>query len=200
MTTPRPDASETFGVPARMPRLLTRLLGLNPLVRNTDRVEALLLLVAVAVSILALPVAAAVGTAVHESRARVYAEQAQTREKVVATITGEHDGRRNLSSPTVTAPARWIAAGAEHTGMVAVPRAVKPGDRVDVWVDEQGSPVSKPMFSALDEAVAAGSALWFGVVIAAAALFGLARVLLDRRRHAGWQRDFDRMVHTGTAE
>lgn len=199
MTTPRPDELETFAVPARMPGPLGRLFGRNPLVRTTDRVEALLLVLAFAVSILALPLAAAVGTAVHESRARVYAEQAQTRHQVVATITGESDGRRNLSSPTVTAPARWVAAGAEHTGMVAVPRAVKPGDRVDVWVDEQGSPVSKPMFSALDEAVAVGAAFWFGVVTGAVALFGLARILLDRSRHAGWQRDFDRLV-SSTAE
>ncbi len=200
MTTPRPDELETFDVPARMPRPLARLFGRNPLVRTADRVEALLLVLAFAVSILALPVAAAVGTAVHESRARVYAEQAQTRHKVVATITGESDGRRNLSSPTVTAPARWVAAGTEHTGMVVIERAMKPGDRVDVWVDEQGSPVSKPMFSALDEAVAAGAALWFGVVIGAAALCGFARVLLDRSRHAGWQRDFDRMVGGRKAE
>lgn len=200
MTTPRPDELETFAVPARMPRPFTRLFGRNPLVRTIDRVEALLLVLAFAVSILALPVAAAVGTAVHESRSRVYAEQAQTRHQVVATITGDSDGRRNLSSPTVTAPARWVAAGVEHTGMVAVERAVKPGDRVGVWVDEQGSPVSKPMFTAVDEAVATGAALWFGVVIGAAGLFGCARVLLDRSRHAGWQRDFDRMVSGSTAE
>lgn len=200
MPTPRPDELETFDVPARMPRLFARLFARNPLVRTTDRVEALLLVLAFAVSILALPVAAAVGTAVHETRSRVYAEQAQTRHKVVATITGESDGRRNLSSPTITAPARWVAAGTEHTGMVGVQRAVKPGDRVDVWVDEQGSPVGKPMFSALDEAVAAGASLWFGVVIGAAALFGLARTLLDRERHAAWQRDFDRMVGKSTAE
>ncbi len=200
MTTPRPDELDTFDVPARVPRPLARLFGRNPLVRTTDRVEALLLVLVLAISILALPVAAAVGTAVHESRARVYAEQAQTRHQVVATITGDSDGRRNLSSPNVTAPARWVVAGAEHTGMVAVQRVVKPGDRVDVWVDEQGSPVSKPMISALDEAVAAGSALWFGVVIGAATLFGLARILLDRERHAGWQRDFDRMVNSSAAK
>ncbi len=200
MTTPRPDELETFDIPARMPRLFARLFGRNPLVRTTDRIEALLLVLVFAISILALPVAAAVGTAVHQSRSRFYAEQAQTIEKVVATITGDSDGRRNLSSPAVTAPARWVAAGTEHTGMVAVHRAVKPGDRVDVWVDQQGSPVSKPMFSAVDEAVAAGSAIWFGVVTGAAALYGLARSLLDRKRHAGWQRDFDRMVNSSAAE
>jgi hypothetical protein len=192
-------AMDTFTV--RMPRsLFVRLFGLNPLVRITDRVEALLLVFAFVVSIVALPVAAAVGTAVYDSRSRVYAAQALTRQKVTATITGNSDAGRNLGSPTVAAPARWVAEGTEHTGLVVVERTAKPGDRVDIWVDEHGVPVGKPVFSALDEAVATGSAIWFGVVIGAAALLGTARVLIDRKRHARWQRDFDRMVGDRTAE
>lgn len=200
MTTSCPEpAMDTFTVP--MPRsLFVRLFGLNPLVRTTDRVEALLLVFAFVVSIVALPVAAAVGTAVHDSRSRVYAAQAQTHQKVTATVTGDSDADRKLSSATVTAPARWVVAGTERTGLVVVERNAKPGDRVDIWVDEQGIPVGKPVFSAVDEAVATGTAIWFGVVIGAATLFGLARVLIDRKRHAGWQRDFDRMVADRAAE
>lgn len=200
MTTPRPEpAMDTFTVP--MPRsLFVRLFGLNPLVRTADRVEALLLVFAFVVSIVAVPVAAAVGTAVHDSRSRVYAAQAQIRQQVTATITGDSDAGRNLSGPTVAAPARWVVAGTERTGLVVVDRNAKPGDRVDIWVDEQGIPVGKPVVSATDEAVATGLAIWFGVVIAAATLFGTARVLLDRKRHAGWQRDLDRMVGDRTAE
>ncbi|OBI20090.1 hypothetical protein A5712_18535 [Mycobacterium sp. E2327] len=191
---------ETLEVSARVPPLLARLFGLNPLVRTIDRVEALCLVLAFVVSIVALPVAAAVGTAVHDSRSRVYAAQAQTRQKVTATITGDSDAGRNLSSPTVAAPARWFVAGSEHTGLVVVERTAKPGDRVDIWVDEQGLPVGKPVFSASDEAVATATAIWFGVVIGAATLFGMARILIDRKRHAGWQRDFDRMVADRTAD
>lgn len=200
MTTQCPDpAMDTFTVP--VPRsLFVRLFGLNPLVRTVDRVEALLLVFAFVVSIVALPVAAAVGTAVYDSRSRVYAAQAQTHQNVTATITGEGQAGRNLASPTVAAPARWDAAGTEHTGLVVVERTAKPGDRVDIWVDEQGLPVDKPVFSALDEAVATGTAIWFGVVIGAAVLFGVARVVIDRKRHAGWQRDFDRMVGDRSAE
>lgn len=162
-------AKEAFAV--GMPRsLAVRLFGLNPLVRTTDRVEALILVMAFVVSVVALPVAAAVGTAVHESRSRLYAEQA--RHTVVATITEDSDARRNLSGSTATAPAQWVAAGTEHAG----------------------SPVVKPMPSARDEAVATALAIWFGAVIGAAVLFGLTRILIDRVRYAGWQRDFDRMV------
>ncbi|OBK44493.1 hypothetical protein A5655_14325 [Mycobacterium sp. 1081908.1] len=191
---------ESLRVPARMPPLFVRLFGRNPLVRTTDRVEALLLVFAFVVSIVALPVAAAVGTAVHDSRSRVYAAQAQTHQKVTATVTGDSDADRKLSSARVAAPARWVVSGTERTGLVVVERKAKPGDRVDIWVDEQGTPVNKPVFSAVDEAVATGTAIWFGVVIGAATLFGLARVFIDRKRHAGWQRDFDRMVAGRAAE
>ena len=42
--------------------------GRHPLVRASDRVEALVLVLAVVVSLLAAPIAAAVGTAVYDSR------------------------------------------------------------------------------------------------------------------------------------
>ncbi|MGH3677775.1 MAG: hypothetical protein ACRDU5_18985 [Mycobacterium sp.] len=96
MTVPRPhdrpisihatpdDALETFTV--RLPRWpIFGLLSRNPLVRRSDRIEALVLALAVVVLLLAVPVAAAVGTVVHDSRRDVYAEQAQTRHVVTAT-------------------------------------------------------------------------------------------------------------------
>ena len=80
-------AMDTFTV--RLPRwpILLRLLGRDPLVRTTDRIEALVLVLAVVVSLLAIPIAAAVGTAVYDSRRQAYAEQAHTRHTVAATVT-----------------------------------------------------------------------------------------------------------------
>ena len=82
MTTPQPDhqrrtghwldegaAMDTFTV--RSPRwLVVRLFGRNPLIRISDRIEALALVLTVVVSLLAAPIAAAVGTAVYDSRSR----------------------------------------------------------------------------------------------------------------------------------
>ena len=64
----------TVGLP-RWP--IVRLLGRNPLIRISDRVEAVVLVLAVLVSPLAASIAAAVGTAVDDSRRHLYAEQAQ---------------------------------------------------------------------------------------------------------------------------
>jgi hypothetical protein len=51
----------------------------NPLVRLSDRVGVLLVLLACVASIIAAPVAGAVGTAVYDAHSLRHAEQAQTR-------------------------------------------------------------------------------------------------------------------------
>ena len=59
----------------------------NPLVRRIDRVEPLAIMLAIVVSLLVIPVAGAVGTAVYDDRADLYAQEAGTRHRVTATIT-----------------------------------------------------------------------------------------------------------------
>jgi hypothetical protein len=210
MTTPQPDhrrltghwlddeaAMDIFTV--RMPRWrFVRLCGRNSLVRAADRVEALVLVLAVVVALLAAPIAAAVGTAVHDSRRHLYAEQAQTRHTVTATVI-DNSATKTSPSKTMTVPARWSAAGAEHTGDVKTRHPVKPGDSIDIWVDLDGSPISSPapMRAAAEEAVVAAGAIWLGAVVAAAALFAGTRAVLNRVRHARWQHDFDKLVGDG---
>ena len=47
-----------------------------------------------------------------------------------------------------------------------------------------------------DEAVAAASAIWFSVAIAAGVLVAGTRAALNRARHAQWQDDFDNLVES----
>lgn len=195
MANRRPDddaAMETFTLPVPR-RLLARLFGRNPLIRKSDRVEALILVLAVAMSLVAVPIGAAVGTVVHDSRSRLYAEQVQTRRPVTATVTGESQ-RRNLDSPTVTVPARWFAAGTERTGDVTAPLKAKTGDEIEIWVDDRGLPVPRPVNTARNDALVFAVAIWWGVSLLAVALFARARITLDRLRYARWQQSFDRLV------
>ncbi|OBH50312.1 hypothetical protein [Mycobacterium sp. E2479] len=192
----RPDddsAMETFSV--RLPwRLFMRLFGRNPLIRTTDRVEAMVLALVVAASLIAVPISAAVGTAVHDSRSRLYAEQVQTRHPVTATVTGGSHPGRNLESPTVTVPARWFAAGTERTGDVTAPLTANIGDDIEIWVDDEGVPVARPVNTARDDALAFAVATWWAVSLLAVALFARVRITLDRLRYDGWQQSFDRLV------
>ncbi|OBF85486.1 hypothetical protein A5791_23025 [Mycobacterium sp. 852002-51163_SCH5372311] len=187
------DAMETFTV--RLPRKTSvSLFGGNPLTRTSDRLQAFFLVLAVAVSLISMPVAAAVGTAVHDSRSRVYTEQAAKYRTVTATVIGTGDSRQNLERPTITVPARWLISGTEHTGDVVAPRTVQVGDTVEVWLDDDGSPVGRPSTTAVDEAVASAFAVWLGTTLSAVALYLVARMALDRSRNAAWQRGIDNLL------
>src|SRR4029077_3894617 len=54
---------------------LAQALGRNPLVRASDRIEVAVMALAVAVSLAAMPIAGAIGTAVRDEQSRVYAAE-----------------------------------------------------------------------------------------------------------------------------
>ena len=68
---------QTFSLdPRRWPVGL--LFSRSPLVRRSDRLEVLAIAFALAISLLALPIVAAIATDVHQAHRGIYAEQAQT--------------------------------------------------------------------------------------------------------------------------
>lgn len=136
-------ALDTFTV--RLPRWrFAQLFGFNPLVRIGDRVEALVVVLAVVISVIAVPIAAAVGTVVYDSRSRQYAERAQISRVVTGTVTSLKVAYHESLGPTITVLARWVDGGTEHTGAVSAPRGVTIGDSIDIWVGEDGSHVGPP--------------------------------------------------------
>lgn len=190
---------DTFTV--RLPRwpVLLRLAGRDPLVRATDRIEALVFVLAVAVSLLAVPITAAIGTAVYDSSRHIYAEQAHTRHTVAATVTDVPASQQLLRTDTTTVSARWTAAGAEHTGTVTAQSTAKAGDTVDIWVDNNGAqvPAPAPTTNAAAEAAMGAVVIWICVAAIAATLFTLTRTVCDRIRFTRWQHDLDNLVGNG---
>ena len=184
----------------RLPRwpVLLRLLGRDPLVRTTDRNQALVLVLAVVVSLLAAPIAAAVGTAVYDSSRHIYAEQAHTRHTVTATVT-DVPATQILRTGTTTVSARWIAAGAEHTGAVKTQSTAKTGDTIEIWVDNTGAqvPALTPTTRAAAEAAMGALVMWICVAAIAATLFIATRAVCDRIRFTRWQHDLDNLVGNG---
>jgi disulfide bond formation protein DsbB len=168
--------------------------GRNPLVRTSDRIEVAVMALAVAFSLFSLPIAGAIGTAVHEDRAHVYAEQQHDRHRVAATATAD-----STSSPKgpVTVAARWQLGDVENAGALTSDTPVNEGSSVDIWVDRNGRHVSAPApsWQAGVDAVGAAMAFWLSVAAAAALVVALVRRLLRRTRYAGWNRDIANLVH-----
>jgi hypothetical protein len=168
----------------------------NPLLRATDRIEALATAVAVMVSLLTIPVAAALGTAVHDSQREAYAQQHHSRHLVTATITDDTAAQSISRTNTVTMAARWSAAGAEHSGAVTAQSASKPGDHVTIWVDNNGALTDEPTPTtrAGVDAVTAALFTWAAVTVTATILLAAVRAVCDRIRAIGWQHATDTLV------
>jgi hypothetical protein len=187
----------TVGLP-RWPFVL-RLAGHHPLVRTIDRIEALVFVLVLVVALLAAPIAAAVGTAVYDSSRQIYTEQAHSRHTVSATATDVPVAPQMTRTGTTTVSAEWTVAGAEHTGAVTAPATTKPGDIIEIWVDDNGAevPAPTPTSRAAAEAGMGAMVLWICVAAIAAALFTGTRALCDRIRFRRWQDGLEGLVGNG---
>jgi len=130
-----------------------RAFGRNPLLRWTDRLEACVIVFAIVAVLAATPVCAVAGAGVYRSHRALYAAQSRARHTVTATVV---EPGPPLHTPHATSGAvlvMWLdtadgARGGEvqvaHTGWMSRDRAVKPGDHIDIWVDDAGTPAAPP--------------------------------------------------------
>lgn len=115
---------DTFTIEPRR-NLLIQVLGRNPLVRRSDRIEAWSVAAAALILAVATPFVCALGTSLHDSRSRAYADEALHRHMVTATATerGEMIVEPNIIS--YIAKARWDGAGGRHAEVVKWPDRAK---------------------------------------------------------------------------
>jgi hypothetical protein len=180
---------ETFTLDARCWRI-ARVFGRNPLLRRTDRIEALVMLVALVASLLAIPVVGVMSIVVYGARDRLYDQEAQARHTVMATVA-DASAPLDQDARTVLVKARWPAAAGERTGSFQHSTPVKAGERIEIWVDKDANLVGPPTptwYAAID---AVGTAIVTLLVVGAVmtSLVAALRSLLDRARDAEWERE-----------
>jgi hypothetical protein len=165
--------------------------GRSPLMRRSDRIEAIVLVLAVILIVVAIPIAGAIGTFVHDERTRVYAEEAHSRHQVLATATDDGNVVLRANHVEFSAEATWSDAGRSHTHVVTWSGRAKAGDQQRIWVNSSGEFAGQPsaLSQADSEAVAVALAVWLGVAEVSAALVYLVRRCLDQRRYAQWDRE-----------
>jgi hypothetical protein len=190
---------ETFTIDPRR-WWMFRIFSRNPLLRSTDRIEMLVIVLAIAVSLAAAPIAGAVGSAVYGARHHFYAQEAQTRHAVTATVIDTSindrtaiDSRASVerSSGSVGVQATWPDGKGLRTGLLQSDKPVKVGQPVKIWVDNSGTNVGPPTPAsrAGADAFGIGWGIWFSVSLVAASLAALTLTRLQRTRDAQWERE-----------
>jgi hypothetical protein len=160
-----------------------RIFGRNPLLRRADRIEAFVTLIAVVMALVGAPVALVVGMMVYGASDSQYAREAHERHAVTATVTGID------SSDTNVVEARWPVAVGERTDVTVLTTEAKVGDRVEIWVGDDGSPVPEPTptWHAVVDAVGAAEAVVILVAVGMTLLVTCVRSRLDRAREDQWE-------------
>ncbi|TVT30636.1 hypothetical protein FNH05_28950 [Amycolatopsis rhizosphaerae] len=176
--------------------------GGNPLVRTADRVESGLLLVVVALALLAVPVAASLGSDSYGRQKLTAEAESATRQPATAVLLSdapaETVGPHGVPvSTTVAVPASWRVAGGGRSGMVTAPRGTPAGTIVPIWLDTRGTPTAPPAppEAAVMTGIATGVLTWTAFAAGLAMVFGALRRLLDRGRYARWEREWARLDH-----
>ena len=172
---------ETFTLDPRV-GWIGRIFGRNPLLRRADRIEALVTLIAVVVTLVGVPVAGVVGMVVYGARESRYVQEAHERQAVTATVTGID------RSDTSVVQARWPLAVSERSGVALLTTTAKVGDHVEIWVDSDGEPAPPPTptWHAVADAVGATEGVLILVAAGMILLVGCVRSRLDRVRDAQW--------------
>jgi hypothetical protein len=170
---------------------VARAFGRNPLLRRTDRIEAGVIVFAILLALAATPVCAAVGVAVYGSHARLYAEEAQARHTVAATVIEAGTRTNTPHATSIAVRAMWPVGGGVHTAWLRTSPAVKAGDRIDIWVDGAGLPAAPPTpaSQAAIDAVGAGAGIWFAATLGLVACVAMTRSPLNRIRLVQWERE-----------
>ncbi len=166
---------------------IARVFGRNPLLRRADRIEAVVVLIALVVSLVALPVAGVAGTVVYGARHSQYVREASQRHAVVATVTAT--GIDSVDHSVVQAS--WPVAGGDRNGLIGLITATKVGQHVRIWIDDGGNPVDPPTpaWRALTGALGTSLTIVLALGLATASFVTGIRSRLDRARDAQWEHE-----------
>ncbi|MFD7643394.1 hypothetical protein ACFV4P_22380 [Kitasatospora sp. NPDC059795] len=162
----------------------------NPLRRSSDRLQwwaARLLLV---VAIGGVPAALAVGLAVHQDQARAVREEAATRHPQTARLLA--DVPVAVGVTTTRAAVAWNTDGADHRASAVVTAGQPAGTPVRIWLDDDGQVVPQPAGAGEAAAVAVTAALLTATAVPLLSILAWrgVSILLDRRRYAGWDAEW----------
>ena len=170
----------------------------NPMRRATDRIEALLRAVLLALLVIGGPIAAAyAGQAAYASGMQPARAQAMAWHRVPALILRVKPIATLRQHPARTGPAtvsvRWTTPqGSPRTGEMAGSADAAPGSVTAVWIDKAGRLTAPPLSRAavVDRVIEAVAVTAAALILLLSAVSGAASLVLDHRRLARWETDW----------
>jgi hypothetical protein len=187
-------------------RSLAARLGLdgNSLRRRTDRIAGYGTVGLLAVFLVAAPIAAIVGGhwAYRWSMSQQQ-DQRSWREVTAVLLQKAPVEPGSFDASGSWTPARWTPPGERaRDGVIPVPAGMPAGSRVRIWLDRSGRWAGPPLGPQMIVVRVATAVTGMIIVVAAvlAAVASAGQWLLDRRRLAGWETDWNAVGPQWTKE
>ncbi|MGW6543726.1 Rv1733c family protein [Streptomyces massasporeus] len=175
--------------------------GANPLRRPSDRFEAWFHRLLTLVLLIGLPLAAVgAGLTAYESTMRTVHAQTAQRHEVTARLTSNVAGDSEVTKEP--AQVRWTEQnGTVRTGTTLVKPGTPQGSTLRIWVDRDGTITSAPAnaTTAWSNGFFVGGMAALGTFIGIHAVRAAVGRLLDRRRYARWDVEWDLVEPTWSA-
>lgn len=182
---------------------LTRLWTLQPcnpnqLMRASDRIESAVRVIATVAMLVAVPVAGALATEAYADTSAEIRHENSTKTPIHAVIVDEPVKAATHRSE---ARVRWDETGRTGNAIVPVRERAQTGDRVELWLDGDGAPTTRPRdpVTAVVAGIGVGVFVLVGVWLCGWCLVRATTLLLNRQRGAQWDRQWRQMCH-GTRE
>ena len=174
-----------------------RALSRNPLVRASDRLEALAVLGVLVIAILAAPFAAHVGDLTFESSMRTVDEQTRDRHSVEAVVVEGSTGMPADFESSALVRAQWREGTQLRTEQIVSPASIEAGAPMTIWLDQAGTVVAAPLtaFDAKVNSVGVAWTVWVAAVACSVLAAFLLRRGLDRSRARAWERELQLIAH-----
>lgn len=191
---------QTFTVDPRrwwIGRLFTR----NPLLRRSDRIEVLVVLAALVVSLAGIAVAGAVGAEIHDAERRGDVTRSQALHPRSATVLDVEVGAATNfdGAETPMVRARWAIDNGWRTESFPWGAEVKPGDRIDIWVTDGGNRIDPPTpLRPVVDALTVAASITLLVLILSISLPALLHRRFQQARAAQWDREIGTLADGAT--
>lgn len=177
----------------RLRRTARLLIGPSKLRRPSDRIEGAVLALLSAAFLACAATAAFLAWSYCQTQSRQAAHLHPSVAVVSRTFRAESSG-----FPVTEADARWRAPdGRERSGILTTTTAPslsrpRPGTRVQVWLTASGNlaPAPPGTVAFVLNAVVVATAVWACAGMVLGIFYLVSRVMLDRRRLAGWESDW----------
>ncbi|MFI5615509.1 hypothetical protein [Amycolatopsis sp. NPDC051903] len=188
--------------PSHLLRLWRLRCGRNLLARRCDRVDGRLLLVALLLTLIVAPFAAAVASEITARGIERSRQETSTRYPATAVTLADAfsreagDIRGTTAHTKVDVAATWTARdGTQRVGIIPVAEGTADGTATAIWLDAAGNPTIVPLRIA--DAIASGAMvgvlIWLAIGATLTGTWWLVHLVFNRYRYVQWARERERI-------